>query len=336
MNISPELRIGHLPWRYAVGRIDVPGLRLVEGAPWELRVGGRVWTVKHVRPEEGPREPVEFAKYAKAMTSKGSLPLVLGPYLREDLRRALEAVGVSYFDFHGNVHLEASGVLVHVQMPVLQEASRTLGIVGVRGAQTILGQPERAWGVTDLAKEARMSAGQAQNVMKTLEAETLVYTEGKGPSRKRRVSDPGRFLDWLNLQKPGRDPRATLSCSLYGRTPEDVWRAIGQRLQGTDHAITGAAAAAILGAGPTSLPRTVIRVAGHGPLRLVAEQLRAEPTERGANVLLWNDTGLLGNTGSFALDQKVIAPKVRVYIDLHAELRGADLASEFREQVLGY
>jgi hypothetical protein len=221
-------------------------------------------------------------------------------------------------------------------MPVSQDAPRALGIVGVRGAQTILGQPERAWGVNDLAREARMSAGQAQNVMKTLEAEALVITEGKGPSRKRRVGDPGRLLDWLSLQKPGRDPRGKLSCSLYGRTPEAVWRAISRRLEGSEHAITGAAAASILGVGPTSVARTIVRVAGRGPLRLVAEQLEAEPTERGANVVLWSDTGLLGVTGNVAVDRMIVAPNVRVYLDLHAELRGPDLASEFREQVLGY
>ena|SRR5579859_371912 len=336
MNKRTELRIGHLPWRYATGRIDIPGLRLVEGIPWELRVGDRGWDLVHVRPEEGPREPVAFARHARTRAKKGSLPIVLAPYLREDVRRALEAAGVSYFDYHGNVHLEAPGMLVHVQMPVIQERSSTLGVVGVRGAQTVLGQPQRAWGVNELAAEARMSAGQAQNVMKTLEAETLVLTEGKGPSRKRRVNDPGRFLDWLNLQKAGREPRGKLSCSIYGRTPEAVWRSISDRLEGTEHAITGAAAASILGVGPTSLPRTVVRVAGRGPLRAVAEQLQAEPTERGANVTLWSDTALLGVTGSITKERTVLAPNVRIYLDLQSELRGADLASEFRERVLGY
>lgn len=337
MNIVPELRIGHLPWRYAAGRLDIPGLRLVEGMPWELRLGDRVWELRHVRPEEGPREPAEFADYAKAAAAPtGSLPLVLGQYLREDVRKALETANVSYFDFHGNVHIEAPGLLVHVRMPVTQETSRALGLVGVRGAQTMLGQAERVWGVTDLAREARMSAGQAQNVMKTLEAESLVYTEGKGPSRKRRIADRGRFLDWLNLQRPGREPRGKLSCALYGRTPEDIWHTIGMRLEDTEHAITGAAAASILGVGPTSLPRTIVRVAAHGPLRPVADRLKAEPTERGANLVLWSDTGLLGVTGSVVVGHNTIAAQVRVYLDLHAELRGADLASEFREQVLGY
>jgi hypothetical protein len=337
MNINPELQIGRLPWRYAAGRIDIPGLRLVEGMPWELRLGDRVWALRHVRPEEGPREPAEFADYAKAAaTTRGSLPLVLGPYLREDVRRALETARVSYLDYHGNAHIEAPGLLVHVRMPVTQETSRALGIVGVRGAQTMLGQAERAWGVTDLAREARVSAGQAQNVMKTLEAESLVYTEGKGPSRKRRISDRGRLLDWLNLQKPGRDPRGKLSCALYGRTPEDIWHTIGMRLEGTEHAITGAAAASILGVGPTSLPHTIVRVAARGSLQPIAERLKAEPTVRGANLVLWSDTGLLGVTGSSTIADKMIAPQVRVYLDLYAELRGADLASEFRERVLGY
>src|SRR5438034_3003218 len=128
-------------------------------------------------------------------------------------------------------------------MPVRQELSGELGLVGVRGAQTMLGKPKHSWGVTELAAAAEMSAGQAQNLMKTLEAQDLVYTEGRGPSRKRHIREPGRFLDWLALQKPGREPRAKLSCALYARTPNDLWDAMERKLRGTAHAFTGAAAA---------------------------------------------------------------------------------------------
>lgn len=336
MNKPVELKIGHLPWRYAAGRIDIPGLQLIEGSPWELRAGARHWKLVHVRPEEGPPDPSDFAKYANLKRKIGYMPIVLAPYLRADVRRALEAHGVPYFDFHGNVHLEAPGLLVHVQTPVRQEASRALGLVGVRGAQTVLEQPERAWGVSDLARDARMSVGQAQNVMKILETETLVFTEGKGPARRRRVTDRGRFLDWINLQKPGRESRAKLTCALYARTPEDLWKKIGKRLGAVEYAITGSAAASILGAGPTSLQRSVVRVAGSGPLRDIADLLDAEISDRGANLVLWNDTGLLGTIGSLRVRGMAIAPKVRVFMDLHTELRGADLASEFRARVLGY
>lgn len=336
MNIVPELTIGHVPWRYAAGQIATPGLRLVEGKPWQMRFGDERWPLWHVRPEEGPREPQAFAVYAKATAMKGSRPIVVGPYVRENVRRALEAAGVSYLDFHGNVHLVAPGLLVHVQLPAAQALSRGIGVAGVRAAQTILGRAEHAWGVTELAQQARVSAGLAQSVMKILETESLVYTEGRGPSRKRRITDRGRFLDWLSRQGPGRVPRSQLPCALYGRTPEDLWQTISARLDPTEHAITGAAAASILGVGPTALPRTIVRVASRKPLRSIAESLKAEPTERGTNLLLWTDTGELGITGSTRVGGLVTAPTARVYLDLDAEIRGADLASEFREQVLGY
>ncbi len=336
MNKRAELRIGHTPWRYAAGRLEIPGLDVIDGSPWELRVGKKKWPLVHVRPEEGPHDPAAFAEYAKKSADNNALPIVLAPYIREDVRVALESAGVSYFDFHGNVYLDTPEFVVLARTPVVQELTRTLGVVGVRGAQTVLAEPNRMWGVIDLARAARMSAGQAQNVMKTLEAETLVYTDGRGPQKKRGVTDPGRFLDWLNQLKAGREPRGKLSCSLYGRTPDAVWRAISSGLEGTEHAITGAAAAAILGVGPTSLARTIVRVASSSPLRLVAQQLGAESTERGANVVLWSDTGLLGVTGSVMVDRRMVAPNIRVYLDLHAELRGVDLASEFREHVIGY
>jgi len=336
MNIPLELKIGSLPWRYASGRVEVPGVRLVAGAPWELRAGNRRWRLAHIRPEEGPPDPVGFARYARKHQTQSTLPLVLAPYIREDVRRALEAEGVSYFDFFGNVHLQAPpAVLVHVQMPVRPELSKQLGYVGVRGAQTMLADPSHSWGVTELAEQAQMSAGQAQNLMKTLEAEDLVYTEGRGPRRRRHIREPGRFLDWLALQRPGRVPRGRLNCALYARTPEDLWDRIERGIK-SPHAITGAAAATLLGTSGTALPHTVIRVATKQPLRMIAREVGAEPSERGANIALWTDDGRLGTLGSFQEKRRTIAPKVRIYIDLMSELRGEDLASDFRERVLGF
>lgn len=335
MNNSVELRIGHIPWRYAAGLVEIPGVALRQGLPWRMTAAGRHWPIRHVRPDEGPREPRPFAEYARAGAGD-QLPLVLGPYIRRDIRDALEQVGVSYFDFFGNVHLVAPGILVHVSTPLRLGRARALGVVGIRGAQVMLERHERAWGVTDLAREASISVGQSQNVMQVLEASDLVIAEGRGPRKRRRIREPGRYLDWLSAQEPGRRPRSELTCALYARTPEALWDTLASRFRDIPYAISGAAGASILGVSATTLTRTVIRLRAGTPLRVAASIAQAELTDRGANLVLWPDVGNLGTHGSEVHAGRVVAPRARIYIDLLSEMRGEDLAGDFRDRVLGY
>ena len=336
MNNAIELTIGGgAPWRYASGKLHVPGLSIRRGTPWELRSSGRRWSLTHVRPEEGPRDPREFAKFAATAAREG-LPLVLGPYLRRDVRSALEQQGISYFDFYGNVHLVAPGVLVHVQTPTEQPTARALGPAGRRAAQYMLEGLHRSWAVTELASEARVSAGQAHAVIRLAEASDLVITEGRGPQKRRRINEPSRFLDWLASHEPKRPPNRKLEAAMYARSASDLLLRLQANRAGGSHAVTGSAAAAWIGVGPTSVMTTVVRVDPGIALPDFAIGVGAEPTSRGANVLFWADEGLVATP--FAREHRgvSVAPNVRVYLDVLKERRGEDIASVFRDQVLGY
>ena len=336
MNNEVELTIGGgAPWRYASGKLHIPGLTIRSGTPWELRSSGRRWSLIHVRPEEGPRDPREFTKFA-ARAAKDGLPLVLGPYLRRDIRSALEQEGISYFDFYGNVHLVAPGVLVHVQTPTEQPTARALGPAGRRAAQCMLEGLGRSWAVTELASEARISAGQAHAVIKLAEAGDLLVTEGRGPQKRRRINEPSRFLDWLASHEPKRPPIQKLEATMYARSPGDLLLRLHAGSIGATHAVTGSAAAAWVGVGPTSVTTTVVRVDPGTPLPDFAARVGAEPTSRGANILFWADEGLVATP--FARQERgvSVAPNVRVYLDLLKEQRGQDIAAVFRDQILGY
>jgi hypothetical protein len=336
MNKGVQLRIGHVPWRYTSGVIQIPGLELEAGTPWRLKADSQESPIVHVRPEEGPKDPNAFAAYARKAAGR-AVPLVLGPYLRSDLRSALEKARVSYLDFYGNVHIEAPGVLVHVRSPARAAASRGLGVAGRRAAQTMLEFKERAWAVTELAELAQVSSGHAQNVMRVLEANDLVYTEGRGPKKRRRIREPTRFLDWLVSQEPARRPRVQLECALHARAPQELWAKVDHALgPHRAYALTGAAGASVLGAGPSAVPRTLVRIKPDLSLRSVAERLKAEVTTRGPNLVLWTDTGLLGTVTAFREHDVVLAPHVRIYLDARQEQRGEDVATSFREQILGY
>jgi len=145
------------------------------------------------------------------------------------------------------------------------------------------------------------------------------------------------LLDWLATQPRARRVYRHLTCSLYARTPVDLTRRVSRALDdsATSHAFTAGLAAALLRRGPTSVPRSVLRVDPDRSLEEVAGTIGAEVTERGANLTLWSDDGLVGTHARIRHEETWLAPHVRVYLDLLADRRGADIAANFREVVIG-
>jgi hypothetical protein len=152
------------------------------------------------------------------------------------------------------------------------------------------------------------------------------------------VIDKSRLLDWLAAQPVARRRERQALVSLYARTPNEVWRLITERLDHARilHGLTGGAAAAALEAGPTSVMLSAVRISPHFSLEDAAAALAAEKTERGANIRLIRDTGMLGSAHTVERDGIRIAPLVRVYLDALSERRGEDIAQNFRERILGY
>ncbi len=195
---------------------------------------------------------------------------------------------------------------------------------------------QRNWPVAALAKEAQVSAGEAHKLLRILQAADIVEAQGAGPRKRRRVRDLDPLLDWLAAQSRGRRVSAQLVCSLYARTPPDLATKASRALDkaGMAHAFTGGLAASLLGAGPTAVPRAALRVDPDVSLEDAALALGADVTERGANLVLWSDTGRVGTHGRVEHQGAWLASPVRVYLDLLGERRGADAAAHFRDVVL--
>ncbi|MBN9681907.1 MULTISPECIES: hypothetical protein [unclassified Corallococcus] len=270
------------------------------------------------------------------------LPFVVGPWLKKDVRDALEAQGVGYLDSRGHLHLHARGVLLHIEAERTAAREKppgtaTLGVHGVRAVQVLL-QGEQPLSVSRFAEQASVSLGQAHKLLTWLEQLELVRAEGRGPAKRRTVRDRTGLLDWLERQAPATRRERSLHVALYARRPEELWQQTRTRLgkAGIAHALTGSAAVSMFGVGPTSVPVSRIRISPEVPLDQAAKHLDAEVTERGANLMLIHDTGRVGTWASTSRDGVLLAPPVRIYLDVRTERRGEDLARHFREEVLGY
>jgi hypothetical protein len=273
-------------------------------------------------------------------------PLLVGSYLRASLREELEKRGLSYLDRRGSLHLSWQNGIIHIESRAAARDGAagapephvaSLGVHGVRAVQALLSAGDDQQ-VSRLAELADLSVSRTHAVLRLLESEGLVRVTGKGPSTRRHVIDKSRLLDWLAVQPAARRRERQMSVALYARTPGEAWRLISQRLdrEHIPHGLTGSAAAAALGAGPTTVMVSGVRISPHISLHDATKALEAESTERGANVKLIRDTGMLGSAHTSEHDGVRIAPLVRVYLDALSERRGEDIAQNFRESVLGY
>lgn len=272
--------------------------------------------------------------------AEGELAVVVGGRIPAELREQLEREGVGYLDGQGHLHLAWRGGVIHVgdaQATPQHRSTRTPGPSSVRAIQYLL-ETDGEFKVADVARATHLSPAQTHAMLTLLEHEGLLRSEGRGPNRRRILGDRSELLDWLTLQPAAVRREKALPCAVYARRPEELFRMIGQQLTEAHvaYGITGAAAASILGTGPTSVPLTAVRIDPEVDLDRAARALGAEPTERGPNVTLLRDTGQTGSLLTTERDGVRLAPKVRVYLDLKRDRRGADLAEQFREVQLGY
>lgn len=351
---------------------ELPGLHITTGGPHPyLLAGARRWrVVVH------PGRPIDSALARAAqsleketqLTGDAVIPLVVDSALPQRLRRELERRGISYADGAGALHVVAPGVILHIEQLGTGARKKAtgmgLGATTVRAVQVLLTAGAKEWYVTELAQEAGISLGQAHNLWKLLQREGHAVTRGTGRGARRVVRDHRLLLDWLTSQRAARRVHEQVSCALYAPSLPQLCAKVTRALDaaGISHAWTAAAAASLQSAGPSAVPRAVLRVAPDHSLERVIKELGAEPTDRGANLVLWSDVGQVGTYGSVRLDEAhpstdgetrgakeagataghlpmldvPLAPPVRVYLDMLGDRRGEDAAAHYREVVLGY
>ncbi len=254
-------------------------------------------------------------------------------------RSDLEERGLGYLDSRGHIHIVTPTGIIHVEGAPAprRELSSTIGVRSVRLVQEMLAR-DQPFTVSALARELALSLALTHGVLALLEREGLLTSRSAGATRWRSVSDRTLLLDWLEAQPVARRREPHLDLEVYGRHPADLWTRMAARLQGAGiaHALTGGAAAALHGSGPTSVATSFIRIDPQVPLETAAAALGGSAAERGSNVRLLRDTGQVGTLVTELVSGVPVAPRVRVYLDTLGERRGADVARQFREAILGY
>ena len=257
----------------------------------------------------------------------------------EAAREILGEHGVAVVDGSGNAHIELPGLLFHVEArrrSVKAVPTRLAGRAGV-AAQALLLHPERDWKVSELATEARISAGFAHRVLARLEREAIVAAQGSGPARVRRVTNPAALLDlWAeeNFEHPAR----TLA-HLLSQTPQQLIRQLGKNLGavGTDYALTGAATTSLVAPFVTAMPVVEVWVSAAAAQRELCDAVGADQVSDGHNLVFLQAKGDTPLAFSERKEGLWLANRFRLYFDLRADpRRGREQADNLRKEIIGF
>lgn len=263
----------------------------------------------------------------------GMYSVFMAPYISSQSAGICEKAGIGYADLAGNCRLVFGQVYIErrdwpnpsivrreLRSLFTPKASRILSVLSI--------DPKRSWKVLDLAREARVSLGQASNVKKLLEAREWVERSTKGL----RLSHPEEVLAaWVSANSFGknriRDYYTLKAPAEIEARLKDICREMG-----VSCALTGLSAAARL----VPVERSQ-RVMAYVDSRVdeVARRLELEEVPSGANVILVepSDKGVFIGTRDVK-GQRIVSP-VQLYLDLkNMKGRGEEAAAAILERVI--
>lgn len=272
----------------------------------------------------------------------GGLPLlVVARQTTHDARELLREQGVGIVDGNGNAHVELPGVVIHIHGATrgngnVTTPARLSGKAGIVAQALLLG-PEQVWKIADLAEVAGVSTGLAHRVLTRLEGEQIVQVDGRGPSRVRHLAAPAALLDlWAEEQHD--QPHRALAY-LLAPTSTQVAALLGDRLDasGVDHALTGAAAAALVAPLVTAVPIVEIWVAATAAIDDLAVATGAEPVTTGHNVVFLQAKDDSPLAFTHRVEDRRVVNRFRLYVDLLRDpRRGREQAQHLRNEAIGF
>ncbi len=306
-------------------REEQGGARRVD-AVWALRSGSdEARLVIEAKTSIWPRDvgPVSARLKASAATLGADRCVIVAPRVTERTRQLLERAGVDYIDLRGEVRLAIPGRLLIVtrggkEAPGDYGPDRSGRIVNpFRGkasriVRALLADPQRWWGVTELAERVGVSAGLSVKTLKTLEGDVYVRRDS---DRRVRLADGEALLRrWAAVSESAfRD--AGRFASRFPN-PDEVTRRLSNRLDslGVRYALSRLAAARFIE--PYAPARVVDIYVDRNPDDL-ARTLGLLPVDRGESVRLVkpSDEGVFQFSGEH--DTMTCVNPVQLFVDLY-------------------
>lgn len=282
------------------------------------------------------RSSISFLKEAAGKVPNGK-PLVVTPYMGPAGRVLCRKEGVSYVDTVGNVGLFLDdGFVIKESAESLKQQKRGLRALfspkATRVLRILLENPDRAWGYQELADAAKVSLGQAYNVVERQTGEEYV-----GPTKMGvKALNPAGLLDrWASAYVVTRDN--TVESYYSDETSyRDLMEKLARRAEKARvrYAFTLFAGASLV-APFVRTPQVHLYLLGDTAEFASAAGLK--PVTSGGNVHLIRpyDEGVLNPVQ--VIEGLNVVGNVQLYLDLaNYPARGKEQAEELRRKVIGY
>ena len=153
----------------------------------------------------------ELAQKTRSLSDRETQSMLVAESISPGAKDLLRVERIGYFDSGGSLFLPARGVYLYIDKPPpksLERAMRT--VFSGRRAQVLLAllvRPRNWFGVTELAKEAKVAPSTASEVLSQLDRFEWLESRGQGPSKERQLRSPSALLDaWVEQQALLRPP----------------------------------------------------------------------------------------------------------------------------------
>lgn len=305
------------------------------GADLVARVRGLTFAVEY-KGEGGTAAVAHAIEQAKTYASRSAVPLVAVGYMGSVGRELCEQAGVGWLDLSGNAHIEAPGVLIHVEGKSnrFKRRGRPSTVFAPKSSRIVrhlLIHRDEPVTQRDLSRATNVGEGFTSRIVRRLEEDGFVTRTESGAVR---VANGGLLLDaWAAAYDFSK--HAVLRGHVAARSGEQLL----QRVTEVVAKAAGTYAATGLGA--------AWQMTHFAAFRLVTFFLAEPPTSgllttlgwreepRGANLWLVvpNDEGVFLGAAEQA-GVRCVNP-VQAYLDLQAHPeRAADAAKELRARLL--
>lgn len=278
---------------------------------------------------------------------KRTIPLLAAEAISPGAKDFLKSENCGFFDTGGSLFIPAHGVYIHIEKPSPKTFQRSVRSL-FRGSRSRVlhallfrykTQDNKWFSVKDIAQFAEVSPATASETLSALERFEWLDVRGKGPSKERKLTNPGALLDEWQRQALAAPQRQACRRFYVSEASDGIARRfadICERLN-IKYALTAQSAAQIYAPFFASVSRVTFRLASSRYANELYAELEARTVDEGANLEVIE----MSPSGELLFRERVgsvwLANPVQVYVDL---LRGGgdnkEMAEHLRRERIGF
>ena len=287
------------------------------------------------------RDTELFSKWGSLHTRE--VPFLAAESISPGARDILQEENVGYFDTGGSLYLPARGAFYFTDKPVPKSAAKTVRALfsGKRSqvAHALLCSPHDWVNVKTIAELAEVSAATASETLSALERFEWLETRGSGPSKERRLIEPGGLLDAWSKSTSSK-PRVSYRRFYAAMKKHDEMAHqiahVCDHLD-TNYVVTGEAAAQRYTPYLSNVSQLKCKLSSGRAFDRIIAELDARPVDDGANLLLLETKSSSEFMFRERIDDVWFASPVLVYLELiRSPGRSSEMAEHLRQERIGF